>query len=67
MEYINSQLGEIIDEHIHSQRDRALLKRNLIDGIHYEPLAEEFKLSPVQVGRIVRRERNRISGYVNDA
>lgn len=53
IEYSNSQIENIIDEYIHSERDRALLKRRLIDGICYEPLAEEFDLSTVQTKRIV--------------
>ena len=65
MEYTNSQIGKIIDEHIHSQRDREILKRRLIDGVCYEPLAEEFDLSTVQVKRIVYREQNRLFRYVN--
>ena len=60
MDYTNSQVEAIINEHIHSQRDRAILKRRLIDGICYEPLAEEFDLSTVQVKRIVGREQTRI-------
>ena len=39
MHYTNSQMTQLIDEHIHSARDRALLKRRLIDGIRFEPLA----------------------------
>lgn len=53
IEYSNSQIENIIDEYIHSERDRALLKRRLIDGICYEPLAEEFDLSTVQTKKIV--------------
>ena len=60
MEYTNSQIVNLIDEHIHSERDRKLLKRRLVDGICYEPLAEEFELSVVQTKRIVYRERERI-------
>ena len=43
--------GEIewlIDEWVvgeDAERDRALLRRRLIDGIHFEPLGEEFLLS----------------------
>ena len=33
MEYSNSQIREIIGEYIHSERDRAILSRRLIDGI----------------------------------
>lgn len=53
MEYTNSGMVRLIDEYIHSERDRAILKRRLIDGITYEALAEEFDLSVTQVKRIV--------------
>ena len=53
MEYTNSQIKELILEHIHSQRDRKLLYRRLVDGITYERLGEEFDLSTVQVKRII--------------
>lgn len=53
MEYSNSQIRDLIDDFIHSERDRAIQKRRLIDGICFEPLAEEFQLSVVQVKRIV--------------
>lgn len=44
-EYTNSQIKELIDEWIHSERDRAILKRRLIDGITFEALAEEHDMS----------------------
>lgn len=53
IEYTNSQISALIDEHIHSERDRAILKRRLIDGIIYEKLAEEFELSVRQTKDIV--------------
>jgi len=53
IEYTNSQIAAVIDEHIHSERDRAILKRRLIDGICFEPLAEEFDMSVPQIKRIV--------------
>lgn len=52
-EYTNSQIDHLIDEYIHSERDRRILKRRLIDGICYEPLAEEFDMSDRQIKRIV--------------
>jgi DNA-directed RNA polymerase specialized sigma24 family protein len=55
IEYTNSQIDHLIDEYIHSERDRKILKRRLIDGICYEPLAEEFDLSVKQVRNIVNR------------
>lgn len=53
MEYTNSQIELVIDEYIHVQRDRNLLKRRYIDGITFEKLAEEFGLSDRQVKNIV--------------
>lgn len=44
-DYANSEISALIDEYIHNERDRAILKRRLIDGILYEALAEEFDLS----------------------
>lgn len=44
-DYTNSEISELIDEYIHSERDRAILKRRLIDGVLFEALAEEFDLS----------------------
>lgn len=41
----NSELEALINEWIHSERDRQLLKRRLIDGIIFEDLAYEFDLS----------------------
>ena len=63
----NSQIGSIIDEYIHSERDRALLKRRFIDGICYEPLAEEFDLSVVQTKRIVYKQGDKVLRRIRGA
>lgn len=55
IEYTNSQIDKLIDEHIHNERNRKILKRRLIDGICYEPLAEEIGLTPKQVRNIVNK------------
>lgn len=54
----NSVRAKLIDEYIHSARDRELMKRRLIDGICFEPLAEEFDLSVRQTKNIVYRCEN---------
>ena len=64
MTYTNSQITRLIDELIHSERDRAILKRRLIDGICFEPLAEEFDLSAVQVRRIVYKGQEKLIPYL---
>ena len=51
--YTNSEIKILIDEYVHSERDRAILKRRYIDGICYEKLAEEFDLSVRHVKNIV--------------
>lgn len=58
IEYSNSEISLIIDEWIHSKRDREILKRRLIDGCCYEPLAEEFNLSVRQVKSIIYKNEN---------
>lgn len=50
----------LIDEYIHSERNRALLKRRLIDGVCFEPLAEEFGLSVRQTKNIVYKEQEKL-------
>lgn len=53
MEYTNSQIREIIAEYIHSERDRKIMERRLIDGITFDKLAEEFDMSVRRIKTIV--------------
>lgn len=64
MDYSNSEIIKVIDEYIHSERDRAILKRRLVDGICYEPLSEEFDLSVRQVKNIVRRSELKLFSHI---
>lgn len=64
-EYTNSQISTLIDEYLHSERDRAILKRRLIDGIHYERLAEEFDLSVEQIRNIVNKSEKILFKHIN--
>jgi predicted DNA-binding transcriptional regulator YafY len=54
-DYTNSEIQHIIDEWIHSERERNILHRRLIDGLTVEELAEEFDRSPRQMQRIINR------------
>lgn len=67
MEYKNSDLAIIIDEYIHSKRDREVLKRRYIDGIKLEPLAEEFDLSVRQIKNIIYKHENLIFSKLEKA
>ncbi len=51
----NSELEKLIDEWVRSERDRKILKRRLIDGICYEPLADEMDMSVRQIKNIVSK------------
>ena len=53
IEYSNSEITRVIDEYIHNERNRRILKRRYIDGICLEPLAEDFGLSVTQIKNII--------------
>ena len=60
MEYSNSEVSHLIDEYVHNELHRALLKRRLIDGVTYERLSEEFYMSVSQVKRVVYKSQEMI-------
>lgn len=55
IEYKNSEIQAVIDEWIHSEKERKILHRRLIDGLTIEELAEEFDRSPRQMQRIINK------------
>lgn len=62
------QVEHLIDELIigrHGERNRQIMKRKLIDGICFEPLAEEFKLSVRQVKYIVHNGEKKIFSHMD--
>ena len=61
--YPRSALEHMIDEWIFSERDRAILKRRLLDGILYEPLAAEFDMSVRQIKKIVYLAEDRLFSH----
>lgn len=60
----NSQLEHLIDEWIHSERDRKMLKRRLIDGVIYEDLAYEFGLSVRHTKTIVYKAEEKLFRHI---
>ena len=65
-DYLNSEMEKVIDEYVHSERDRKLLKRRYIDGIRQEPLAEEFELSIKQIRNIIYKYEMIIFKHLSD-
>lgn len=62
--YDSDDIANLIDKWVifrrHSERNRAILKRSMIDGICFEPLAEEFDLSVRQVKNIVYKSQEQL-------
>ena len=57
------ELNELIDEWIigrNAERNRAILRRRLFDGVTYEKLAEEFDMSVRQIKAIVYKCEEKI-------
>lgn len=58
-----SEIRALINEWVvgrNAERDRAILVRRLVDGVCFEPLAEEFGLSTRHVKNIVYRRQAQI-------
>ena len=51
----NSALRNLIDEVVHSERDREVLCEKFIDGKTYETIADDMNLSTRSVARIIER------------
>ena len=57
----------LIDQWIigrNAERDRAILKRRLLDGVCYQPLAEEFGLSVQRTKAIVYKAQARLFQHI---
>ena len=63
-EYETDQIIALIDNHIHNAVYRQIMKDRLIDGIHYEALAEKYNYSTRHIKRIVYSGMNKIADYI---
>lgn len=59
-----SQISHLIDEWIFHERDRAILKRRMLDGRTYEQLAEEFDLSVQRTKAIVYKAQEKLFKHI---
>ena len=55
-----SEWENLIDQWIFSERDRGMLKRNLLDGRTYEQIAEQFDMSTRQVARLIPKLQEKL-------
>ena len=67
-DYSRDDLEYAIDQYVichkHAERNRAILKRSLLDGICFEPLAEEFDMSVRQIQNIIYKEGDRVLRHI---
>lgn len=59
-----SEIEYLIDQWIFNERDRAILKRRLLDRVLFEDLAEEFGLSVNQTKTIVYKAMDRLEKHL---
>lgn len=57
----NSELDYLIDQWIRSERDRAILKDRLINGLTFERLAEKHDMSVRQTKNIVYKSMEKLA------
>lgn len=54
----------LIDQWVHNEVDRKMLKRKYLDGICFEPLAEEFELSVNHCQARVKKAREQLFKHI---
>ena len=64
VDYTNSQISSLIDEHIHHALHRKMLKDRLIDGMTYEQIAEKHDMSVRQTKNIIYKATDKILKYL---
>lgn len=63
-EYTNSQITALIDEYIHNERDRELMKDRLCDGVYFGPLAEKYGISVQRAKAIYKKYMNILAPHI---
>ena len=51
---------KLIDEWIFNEEHRTMLKRNLLDGLTYEQLSNEFGCSRDKIARLIPKLQNKL-------
>ena len=55
--YTNSQMTEVINEHIHSAWQREACKLRFVDGLTHEQIAERLGYSTQYIKEILKRNK----------
>lgn len=65
-QYSTDHIVYLIDQYIHSERDRAIVRRKLIDDIIFEQMETEFKLSVRRLKTIVYGAQEKIFKHISE-
>ena len=65
-DFSTDRINYLIDQYIHSERDRAIIRRNLIDDIIFEDLEPEFELSVRRLKTIVYKGMEKNFRHISD-
>lgn len=60
----STQIGFLISEWIHDERDRQVVSRRLLDNVKFEKLAVEFDLSVTQVKTICYKAQRKLIEHI---
>ena len=55
MEYTNSQIRELVAEHIHNQVDRKMVFDRLVNGLTFEKISEIYQLDVKTVRKRIHK------------
>ena len=64
VDYTNSQISSLIDEHIQHALHRKMLKDRFIDGMTYEQIAEKHDITARQTKNIIDKTMDRLIKYL---
>ena len=65
-DFSTDRINYLIEQYIHSERDLAIIRRNLIDDIIFEDMEPEFELSVRRLKTIVYKGMEKIFRHISD-
>ena len=61
-----TDIENLIEEWVHNERNRNIMRRRLIDGVLFDDLSREFNLSTQQIKSIVYKGTNTIFKHIKE-
>ena len=65
IDYSNFDMERAIDEYIHSEKYREILKDKLIDGLSYTEIADKRKITERHAWNIVCKYKNKLFSKIS--